>query len=96
MPQQVGEACWNAWRDAADWYTENWEIWFEFLGVEASLYPFLRHEGAKKRLLQRIAELIKKRPMVLLVCLCFILDHCAIFVERTESCTRVWHGIFFV
>ena len=78
IPPQVGETRWNAWRDAADWYIENWKVWFEFLDAEASLYPFKGLEGAKKPLLQRVAELTKKRPMGLLVRLCFISDHCAI------------------
>ena len=52
-------------------------MWFESLGAEASLYPFKGLQGAKKPLLQHVAELIKKRPMGLLVRLCFILDHCA-------------------
>ena len=78
IPPQVGETRWKAWRDAADWYIENWKVWFEFLDAEASLYPFKGPEGAKKPLLQHVAELTKKRPMGLLVRLCFISDHCAI------------------
>ena len=74
---QVGTTRWNAWRDAADWYIENWKFWFEFLGVEASLYPFKGPEGATKPLLHHVAKLTKKPPLGLFVRLCFILDHCA-------------------
>ena len=50
--------------------------------------------SAKKTLLHRVAELVKKRPMGLLVRLCFITDHCATLQSTLDLAQEYGSGCF--
>ena len=76
------------------WYIENWKVWFEFLGVEATLNPFKAPNLARKPLLLRVAELVKQQLMGLLVQLCFISDHCVTWQSTLNPAQEYGSGCF--